>query len=56
MTVKANNSAEWLAEVEKRIARIKSTTGDEAVRNAHELIAAAQILREELAVETNRKA
>jgi hypothetical protein len=53
MTVKANNSAAWLGEVEKRVAHIKASTGEEAIRNALELIAAAQILREELAVEAS---
>lgn len=55
MTVKANNSAAWLAEVEKRVARIKTQTGESALHDAHELIAAAQILREELAIEANHK-
>lgn len=54
MTVKANNSAAWLGEVEKRVACIKASTGDEAIRNTLELIAAAQILREELAVEASK--
>jgi hypothetical protein len=51
MTVKANNSAAWLAEVEKRVARIKAATGEAALHDVRELIAAAQILRDELAVE-----
>jgi biotin-(acetyl-CoA carboxylase) ligase len=51
MTVKANNSAAWLAEVEKRVARIKTATGEAALHDVRELIAAAQILRDELAVE-----
>jgi hypothetical protein len=55
MTVKANNSAAWLAEVEKRVARIKASAGESALHDAHELIAAAQILREELAIEANAK-
>jgi hypothetical protein len=53
MTVKANNSAAWLAEVEKRVARIKASAGESALHDARELIAAAQILREELAIEAN---
>jgi hypothetical protein len=56
MTVKANNSAAWLAEVEKRVARIKAGAGESALHDAHELIAAAQILREELAMELNNGA
>jgi hypothetical protein len=55
MTVKANNSAAWLAEVEKRVARIKANAGESALHDAHELIAAAQILREELAIEASSK-
>jgi hypothetical protein len=51
MTVKANNSAAWLAEVEKRVARIRTATGEAALHDVRELIAAAQILRDELAVE-----
>jgi hypothetical protein len=55
MTVKANNSAAWLAEVEKRVGFIKTGLQwpDAALQHVHELIAAAQILREELAIELN---
>jgi hypothetical protein len=56
VTVKANNSAAWLAEVEKRVARIKASAGESVLHDAHELIAAAQILREELAIEANNGA
>jgi hypothetical protein len=55
MTVKANNSAAWLAEVEKRVGWIKMSTPEAALIQVHELIAAAQILREELAIEANQK-
>jgi biotin-(acetyl-CoA carboxylase) ligase len=55
MTVKANNSAAWLAEVEKRVARIKTATGEEALHHAYELMAASKILKEELAIEANQK-
>jgi hypothetical protein len=54
MTVKSNTAASWLAEVEKRVERLKSSTGEAAWNEAHELVAAAQILRDEIAIEANR--
>lgn len=56
MTVKSNTPASWLAEVEKRVERLKTATGEAAWNEAHELVAAAQILRDEIAIESNRKA
>jgi hypothetical protein len=55
MTVKSNTAASWLAEVEKRVARLKSSTGEAAWHEAHELVAAAQILRDEIAIESNHR-
>lgn len=51
MTVQQNNSASWLAEVKKRVANLGHLTGEAAWEQANELVAAAQILRDEIAVE-----
>lgn len=52
MIMKECNSAAWLAEVKKRVAKLDSLTGEAAWQEAHELVAAAQILRDEIAVES----
>lgn len=54
MIMKECNSAAWLAEVKKRVAKLDSLTGEAAWNEAHELVAAAQILRDEIAVESGK--
>lgn len=59
MIMKESNSAAWMVEVKKRISRLDQMTAqggsDAAWNEAHELVAAAQILRDEIAVEAKRK-
>lgn len=55
MIMKECNSAAWLAEVKKRVARLDSLKGEAAWNEAHELVAAAQILRDEIAVESGKE-
>ncbi|CDY76121.1 hypothetical protein BGLT_05193 [Caballeronia glathei] len=58
MILKESNSAAWLVEVKKRVTRLDQMTAqggsDAAWKEAGELIAAAQILRDEIAVEASK--